>query len=171
MVLERIADFLRQLLTRHDELKQGHQDMSADLKTIIAKLTDQGAQIDAQGAQIDKLIAERDAKEQADLDTIDTLLDANAAKSSANATKITGALGVADAGSSTVTVSSPVTAPATTIPVTTDAPVATGSTVVGPGINVGTTVTSSDESSITLSTPTVGDHAGGETLTVAAPTT
>ena len=51
MVLERIADFFRQLLTRHDELKQGHQDMSADLKTIIAKLTNQGTQIDAQSAQ------------------------------------------------------------------------------------------------------------------------
>ena len=70
-----------------------------------------------------------------------------------------------------VAVSAPTTAPATTIPVTADQPVATGSTVSGPGIADGTTVTASDGSSVTLSQPTVADHSGdgSETLTVVAP--
>ena len=85
MVLDKIAEFLRHLLERHDT-------MSVSLATILTKLDEQGQQLATQGAQIDKLISDRDAKKQADLQRISDLLDTNAAASKANADKVAGAL-------------------------------------------------------------------------------
>ncbi len=159
MIMERLVDFLRQLLIRHDELKKGQDTMTATTQQILDKLT-------AQGAQIDSLIAARDAKEQADLDQISSLIDTNGAK-------VTAALAPAGSGvgSSTVTVVAPTNAPTTVLPVSTDTPPVVGSLVSGPGIASGTTVASASATSITLDTPTTADHSGNgsETLTVTPP--
>ena len=85
MVLDKILEFLRHQY-------EGHKAMTATLQTILDKLNSQGQQIASQGAQIDKLIADRSAQEQADLQKISDLIDTNAAAAQSNADKMTGAL-------------------------------------------------------------------------------
>lgn len=180
MIMERVAEFLGKLLHHCQLLKEGQTDMSVDLKSILTKLDAQGKDIAAQGKQIDQLLAAASAQEQADLDQIDSLLDANATASAANATKLLGALTPAtepggDApSSSTVTVATPSTAPAGIITVTGDVPTI-GSAVAGVGITSGATVQDAvagpadGQATITLSQPTEADHAGGEQLVVTPP--
>ena len=185
MVLERIAEFLGKLLQRHDRSDERQNHMSADLKTIIAKLNDQGATIASQGKQIDKLIADRDAKEQADLDQIDMLIDANASASNANASKMAAALAPAQSDESDDKPATPVvtsvaaatTAPTSSIVVTGDNAVPVDATIAGPGIVPGTTATDvatstaadgSIVSTISLSVPTSADHVGDQSEQIVA---
>ncbi len=94
MIPNKIADALHHLYDRSNT-------MTATLQTILDKLNQQGQQIEAQGEQIDKLIADRSAQEQADLQKISDLLDANTAAAQANADKMTSVLAADAAGTST----------------------------------------------------------------------
>ena len=112
-VMERIAEFLGFLSDRIVELvleqrlsRQENAAMATTLSTLIDKLTEQGRQIDS-------LVAQRDAQEQADLNKLDGLLDANGAK-------ITAALGP-----------TPSASPNPPVPQVTDAPVPDAAGLVG----------------------------------------
>lgn len=188
MVLDKILEFLK-------HLHRGYETMSADISSVLDKVTAQGQLIAAQGDQIKQLVAARDAREQADLQKISDALDTNGFSIKANTAQVAAALapasivGQAKTSEPTAAISAVVTAPTsagdTTIPVSTvsvgqistaaDAAAAAGATVAvsGPAIADGTTIAGVDTaaSTITLSQPTEAAHVGDgtETLTVAQP--
>ncbi|UDL95491.1 hypothetical protein LGH83_04520 [Lichenihabitans sp. PAMC28606] len=150
----------------HHIISRGLPSMDHAALLSLAKTID--SDVDAAVTSFETLQTTHDTVTDA-LDDVGDVLNGIPAKLA----KITGgASGNAAASVVLATVATSTSSPALTIPVSSDMPVAVGSTIAGPGIATGTTVTDVDPSpvtgqtTVTLSTATTADHTGGETLTV-----
>ena len=164
-----LRDFARLLLHIHDR----NAPMSAPTDALQSGATTIASTVSDNATKTTTLIGYKDEDTSALTSLTGTLSTAS------DSLKATGAAldaaiaahkaGSTDApASTTVTVSAPVTAPATVLPIDTDTIVPAGSTVSGPGIAAGTTVSSSTATTVTLDTPTTADDVGdgSESLTV-----